>query len=324
LLRAVGLIVVAGKLRSVETMTIGISAAERVAVFRVARLAAEVDERQDDRDRQLLKRFTAQAAPADPGGGWDLAAVVGGIASPEARRLAYDVAVGACSADGLRGDEETRFLARLGAALGLAQPAVASVAANADALATVPLSALSSPGGPAADDSVPEIADLDRLVLKAAVVNGALGLLPDSASAMAVIPLQLKLVYRIGRAYGFEPNRAQARHLLVAMGAGLVAQYLEHVARRLTAGRRFTSPDEAAKAAAQEGALLAFAKTYAIGEAARRHYASAAGPAPTPLVEAYVEALALGQELYAGSVEQIEAQAREFDGRRLLQFVRSQ
>jgi uncharacterized protein (DUF697 family) len=316
--------VVAGKLRSMETMATDMSLAEKVAVFRVARLAADVDGRQDDRDRQLLRRFAAQAALAEPEGGLDLAAVVSGIAGPEARRLAYDVAVGACSADGLRGDAETRFLARLGAMLGLSQPAVASVAVTADALATAPLLALSSPGGPAADDSVPAIPDLDRVVLKAATVNGALGLLPDSASAMAIIPLQLKLVYRIGRAYGFEPNRAQARELLVAMGAGLVAQYLEHIARRLMAGRRSKSADDGAKAAAREGALLAFAKTYAVGEVARRHYASAGGPVPRSLVEEYVEALARGQELFDGCIEQVEAHLREVEGPRLLQFVRSQ
>lgn len=304
-------------------MTTGVSAAERVAVFRIARLAAEADGRLDERDRQLLRRFAAAAAPSDREGGRDLAAAVAGIASPEARRLAYESAVGACSADGLRAEDETRFLARLGAMLGLAQPEVASVAVTADALATAPLMALSSPGGPAVADSIPAIGDLEGVVLEAAIVNGALGQRPDSFSAMAIIPLQLKLVYRIGRAHGVEPSRADARELLVAMGAGLAAQYLEQVARRLSAGRQVAPPDGGA-VAAREGALFAFARTYAVGEVARRHYATEPGTVTRPLVEEYVEALARGQKLHASHATQIEAQARALDGHRLLQFVRSQ
>ena len=304
-------------------MTSGVSAAERVAVFRIARRAADVDGRLDERDRQLLARFAAVAAPADPKGGRDLAAAVAGIASPEARCLAYESAVGACSADGLRGEDETRFLARLGAMLGLAQPEAAAVAVTADALATAPLLALSSPGGPAVADSFPEIGNLEGVVLKAAVVNGALGRRQDSFSAMAILPLQLKLVYRIGRAHGAEPTRAEARELLVAMGAGLAAQYLELIARRLSAGRQVTSQDGGVVAVG-EGALFAFARTYAVGEAAREHFASAPGSAPRPLVEAYVQALGRGQQLYASHATQIEAQARALDAHRLLQFVRSQ
>lgn len=314
---------VAGKLHPVNTMTSGVSPAERFAVFRIARRAADVDGRLDERDRQLLARFAAAAAPSAPEGGRDLAAAVAEIASPEARRLAYESAVGACSADGLRGEDETRFLARLGAMLGLAQPEVASVAVTADALATAPLLALSSPGGPAVADAVPRIGDLEGIVLKAAIVNGALGRRPDSFSAMAIIPLQLKLVYRIGRAHGVEPSRAEARELLVAMGAGLAAQYLEQIARRLSAGRQVASREGGA-AAADEGALFAFARTYAVGEVAREHYAAGHGMAPRPLVEAYVEALGCGQQLYSSHAAQIEAQARALDAHRLLQFVRSQ
>ena len=301
----------------------GVSAAERIAVFRIARRAADVDGRLDERDRQLLARFAAAAAPSDPEGGRDFTAAVAGIASPEARRLAYEAAVGACSADGLRGEDETRFLARLGAMLGLAQPEAAAVAVTADALATAPLLALSSPGGPAVADSVPRIGDLEGVVLKAAIVNGALGRRQDSFSAMAIIPLQLKLVYRIGRAHGVEPTRAEARELLVAMGAGLAAQYLELIARRLSAGRQVTAHDGGA-AAAREGSLFAFARTYAVGEVAREQYASRPGTTLRPLLEAYVEALGRGQQLYASHAVQIEAQASALDSRRLLQFVRSQ
>ena len=65
-------------------------------------------------------------------------------------------------------------------------------------------------------------------------------------------------------------------------------------------------------------------RTYAVGEVARRHYATEPGTVTRPLVEEYVEALARGQKLHASHATQIEAQARALDGHRLLQFVRSQ
>ena len=76
--------------------------------------------------------------------------------------------------------------------------------------------------------------------------------------------------------------------------------------------------------AAREGALFAFARTYAVGEVAREHYATEPGTAPRPLVETYVEALGQGQQFYASHAAQIEEQARALDSHRLLQFVRSQ
>jgi hypothetical protein len=134
---------VAVKLRSVEALTSGISPDERVAVFRAARLAAEVDVK-DGRERQHLRQLLQtpryrlmrdpRRRPAARNSSLWCAAFVHPLPS-----LAYEVAAGACAADGLRTDAETRFLARLGAALGLSQPEIATVAATADALSTAPL-----------------------------------------------------------------------------------------------------------------------------------------------------------------------------------------
>jgi uncharacterized protein (DUF697 family) len=50
-------------------------------------------------------------------------------------------------------------------------------------------------------------AELDRRILDAAILNGAVELLPETLATMAIISLQMRLVYGIGKAYGYELER---------------------------------------------------------------------------------------------------------------------
>jgi len=43
-------------------------------------------------------------------------------------------------------------------------------------------------------------------------------------ASMAIIPLQMRLVYRIGKAHGYELDRGHIKDLLAAMGVGLTGQ----------------------------------------------------------------------------------------------------
>jgi len=67
----------------------------------------------------------------------------------------------------------------------------------------------SRPRPPMAQASSAE--DQDRMILNCAIVNGALELLPDTLASMAIIPLQMKLVYRIGKSYGYKLDRRCGR-----------------------------------------------------------------------------------------------------------------
>ncbi len=49
------------------------------------------------------------------------------------------------------------------------------------------------------------------MILNYAVVNGALELLPDTLASMAILPLRMKLVFRIGKSYGYELDRRCGR-----------------------------------------------------------------------------------------------------------------
>ena len=46
--------------------------------------------------------------------------------------------------------------------------------------------------------------EYDERILDASITNAALELLPETLASLAILPLQVRLVYRIGEAYGYE------------------------------------------------------------------------------------------------------------------------
>ncbi len=260
----------------------------------------------------LLKRATVTQAAA-------------ALKTPEARRLAYELAVGVCDADELRNEAETRFLADLGAQLGLPQSDIVARAVDADELATLPLGAT----GPAKSGDVVAAtasmsdAELEQMIVRASILNGALELLPQTLATMAIIPLQMKLVHGIGAAYGYTADRAQISDLLATLGVGLTGQYLETIGRRLLGGLFGKAGGLLGSlASGATGAALSFATTYAIGAVARRYYAGGRVMTAELLRASYADMLAQGRALQQRYLPQIEQQARTLDPSKLVQMVR--
>jgi uncharacterized protein (DUF697 family)/tellurite resistance protein len=300
----------------------------------IALLAAFADGRNEDRERAELRRV-AEAL----GSSLNVAALVQdvllrrtsveaaaeAVKSPELRRLAYELAVGVCDADGLRNEAETRFLAELGQRLCLDQPTIVGTAVDADELATMPLPAAGAAAGPVvAVVSNSSEAELDKAIVQASILNGALELLPQSIATMAIIPLQMKLVYRIGRAHGYEADKSQIRDLLATLGVGLTGQYLEQVGRKLLGGLlgNVAGGLAGALASAATGAMFSFATTYAIGQVARRYYADGRVMSAELIRRTFTEMLVQGKALQAEYWPQIQQQARTLDAGRILHMVR--
>ena len=308
--------------------------AEKESILTIALLSAFADGEQHDSERSEVRR-AADALAAELNAPelyqrvlmkrTDIDAAASKLQSTEARTLAYEIAVGVCDADGLRNEAETRFLAQLGNTLGLAQPAIAGIAATADALATVPISGLAAPAGTvvAAAASI-DAAELDSIIIKAATINGALELLPQSLASMAIIPLQMKLVYRIAKAHGYELDRDQIKDLLATLGVGMAGQYLEQVGRKLIGGLLggVAGGFMGSVARGTTGVAFSFATTYAIGQVARRYYAGGRTMNAELLRQAFDDLLQQGRALQARYMPQIEQQARAIDVGRLVQFVK--
>jgi uncharacterized protein (DUF697 family)/tellurite resistance protein len=276
----------------------------------------------------LLKRATVASAAA-------------ALSAPEIKQLAFELAVGVCDADGLRNAAETRFLAELGQALGLAQPQIAEPAATADALATMPLEdILGKPAEPTAETVAPapasagpvvasvadrSDAELDKSILNYSILNGALELLPQSMASMAIIPLQMKMVYRIGKAHGYELDRGHIKDLLATMGVGLTGQYLEDIGRKVIGGLfgKVAGRMAGGLARGATGAAFSFATTYALGQVAMRYYAGGRTMSTQMLKDAYASTLTQARGLQAQYAPQIEQQARTVDVSKIVQMVRA-
>jgi uncharacterized protein (DUF697 family)/tellurite resistance protein len=296
------------------------SEAEQRATLTVALMAAFADGMNDERERAAVERLVGQMGGQAGGSGIDAAAiyqdvllrkpdlaeVVKPLASPQSRQFAYEMAVGVAHADGATSPSESAFLAKLAAALALPVPAAQAFVQVANTVATT--SVVAGVPSPAAR-AVPDGAALDQSILNAAITNAALELLPESLASMAIIPLQMKLVYRIGQAYGYELDGGSVKDFLATLGVGLTAQYLEQFGRKLLGGLLGGIAGGIGRTIGNQAASsgMAFASTWALGQVARQYYAGGRTLDADKLRAAFGPLLNQARELgtrYAGEIRQ--------------------
>jgi uncharacterized protein (DUF697 family)/tellurite resistance protein len=330
---------------------------EQDAILSIALMAAFSDGRKTDVERDEVRRIVeALAAAGEPNlpaiyqqvllGSVTPASAAARLGAPELRRLAYEMAVGVCDADGARGDAERRFLAELQQRLALDPVEAGAVADRADALAEAPLGLplpadlepprAGAPTVPAAPATAPAAApagmlrssslterELDDLITHAAILNGALELLPESVSTMAIIPLQMKLVYRIGKAYGYELDTGHVRDFLATAGVGLTSQYLEQAATRLVGGLLRSVGGRLLGGLGRQAtsSAMAFASTWALGQVACRYYAGGRSLDAAALKAAFSGLLEEARGMQTRLMPQIEARARTLDAQQVLRAI---
>ena len=92
---------------------------------------------------------------------------------------------------------------------------------------------------------------------------------------MAIIALQIKLVYRIGKAYGHELDKGHIKEFIATAGVGLTSQYVEQIGRKLLGGLLGGIAGGLGRGLgrAATGVAFSFATTYALGQLAKRYYA---------------------------------------------------
>lgn len=319
--------------------------AERKAILSLSLMAAFVDGRKHAREREEIKRIADGLAAADGPHlstlvqdvlmqRVQLADIAAALPDAQARQLAYEMAVCVCDADGLHSPQETAFLEQARAALDLAQaPEAERVLEQADALAEAPLAAGSAaafdtalPPAQAATPQRPAVdqAALDQMILNAAILNGALELLPESLSTMAIIPLQMKLVYGIGKAHGYELDSGHVKDFLATVGVGLTSQYLEQAGRKLIGGLLGTIGGGLLRGVGRQAVSsgLSFATTYALGHVARRYYAGGRQLSTQLLKDSYAGLLQQAQGLQGRYLPQMQDKARTLDAGKVLAMVR--
>lgn len=303
------------------------------AVIIVALLAAFSDREKDDAERAEVKRIAASLAA---GTSISLAQLyqdvlqrrvslegaASALASPESRQLAYEMAVCVCDADGAQSEAERVFLDGLRAKLGLDTPAERAFTQKADAIAALPLEQ-GSDAEPRYASTLTR-AEMDKMILNYSILNGALELLPDSLASMAIIPLQMKMVYRIGSAHGFELDRGHIRDFLATAGVGLTSQYLEQAAGKLVGGllKKVGGGLLGGFGRQATSTAFSFATTYALGQVALRYYAGGRQLSAAVLKETFNEMLGEAKGLQGRYASEIRSRARTLDVNQLLSMVK--
>ncbi|MCC7546336.1 MAG: DUF533 domain-containing protein [Burkholderiales bacterium] len=320
---------------------------ETRAVLTLSLMAAFADGRKDDSERAEIKRIADSLSPE---GGLNLSALyqdvllerrsledaAAQLQSPAARQLAYEMAVCTCDADGAASVEEKAFLARLGTALGLSSAESAAALSSAEEVAVVPVApevipaAASGTAAAAASAAKPVGGSLvddpatDRMILNYAILNGALELLPESVATMAIIPLQMKMVYRVGKQYGYELDRGHIKDLLATLGVGLTGQYLEQIGRKLLGGLLKKAGGGMLGSVGKAGISvgMSFATTYALGQVARQYYSGGRSLDAARLKQAFDSMLGQGQGMYQRYAGEIQQKASTLDARQIANLVR--
>lgn len=254
------------------------------------------------------------------------------LPSPEARTLAYEMAVCVCDADDTLNTVEKEFLSNLRAALGLEVSTTARFEEQAGALALAsvppdrPAPATTS-ASPPIMDVMPEVAtSSDQMVLNYAILNGALELLPESLATMAIVPLQMKMVYRVGKAHGHTLDRRHITELLGVAGVGLASQVVEGYARKLLGGLLGKFGGGLARTIGNQAAssALTFASTWALGKMAQRYYAGGRTLSAMQMRELFSSLFAEAKSLHERYAGDIQTKARSVNPAQLLNLVRGQ
>lgn len=326
---------------------------QQQAILTIALFAAFADGHKGDSEREEIRRIAqslAQDAPAI-----DLPRLVQDVllqrtsaqaaatalTEPGLRQLAYEMAVCVCDVDGRQTETERAFLAQLKGWLQLGDGDTAAFEQQADALVEVaeraapiarglaPVAAGTVAAAAAAAlpvHNVPQVpdAELDKSILNYALLCGALELLPQSWASMAIIPLQVKMVYAVGKAHGVELDQGHIKDFIAAAGVGMASQYIEQFGRKLlggllgkVAGRTIGGIGQAAT-----GVAFSFATTYALGQVAKRYYAGGRVMSTAVLRESFQNLLGPAKDLQAQYLPQIREKASTLDAAKVMSMVR--
>lgn len=310
------------------------TAAEQESILTLALMAAFADGAKHDTERAELKRIAESLPHAEvqPAALYQRvllkritpAQAAVPLQSSELRQLAYEMAVCVCDADGAQTDAEKMFLAGLRRELKLEEKTAATVDRAAEALASEPLADTALPPVIAPSSAVD--AQVDKLVLNYAILNGALELLPESLATMAIVPLQMKMVYRVGKSYGHELGRGHIKELLAAAGVGLTSQVVEGYARKLLGGLLGKVGGGMLKTVGQQTAssAMSFATTWALGRLAQQYYAGGRQLSAIELRSTFGALTEQARSLHSRYAGEIQQKAGAVNINQLLPLIRGQ
>lgn len=247
------------------------------------------------------------------------------LTEPGEKHLAYELAVGVCDADGRMVDAERAFLDQLRDQMGLDATEAQRVEQEAEQIVEMTEAAAPQHPQPSAmPAAVVDEAALDKSILNYSILNGALELLPQSWASMAIIPLQVKMVYEIGQRHGVALDRGHIKEFLATLGVGMTSQYIEQFGRKLVGGlfRAAAGRGIGRMGRSATGMAFSFATTYALGQVARRYYAGGRQMSTDLLKSSFQEMLDPAKRMQQDYMPQIQQKAQTLDMGQVMGMVR--
>jgi len=305
-------------------------AEDQKAILAIALHAAFADGAKDDREREEVRRIAESLASTSPT--VDLRAIyqdvllkrfgldqaVAALSDDALRHYAYEMALCVCEADGQTTASERTFLDGLKVSLGLGDVQAREIEREVDPFVVTASTASGSAFGS-------DKAELDQSILNYSLLNGALELLPQSWASMAIIPLQIKMIYGIGKAYGVALDQGHIKEFIAAAGVGLTSQYLEQFGRKLLGGLlgKIAGKTAGKIGRTATGMAFSFATTYALGQLAKHYYAGGRQMNGDLLRETYQSLIGPARELQTRYLPQIEEKAATLDASQVMAMIRA-
>jgi uncharacterized protein (DUF697 family) len=167
-------------------------------------------------------------------------------------------------------------------------------------------------------------AETDSSILKYSILNGGLELLPQGIATMAIIPLQMKMVYEIGKRHGYTLDRGHVKELIATVGVGMTSQVVENFARNLLGGlaKKYLGKGAGKLVGTATGAMMSFATTYALGQVAKQYYGGGRTLSNVDLKSIFTREVERAKNLYPQHQSAIETSARNTEVGSLLATVR--
>jgi uncharacterized protein (DUF697 family)/tellurite resistance protein len=310
---------------------------EQKAILAIAIHAAFADGAKDEREREEVRRVAENLA--EENGAPDLSrlyqdVLLKRLTLPTAaamltdagqRQFAYEMALCVCEADGRLADGERRFLDELKRLFALPAPETDLIEGEVEVLVDQTEFVPPQTAAASAVPSAISTAEQDKSILNHALLAGALELLPQSWASMAIIPLQIKMVYGIGKAQGVALDQGHIKEFIAAAGVGLTSQYLEQFGRKLLGGLLGKAAGKAfgKVGGAATGMAFSFATTYALGQLARRYYAGGRTIDGGLLRETFQDLLGPAKQLQAQYLPQIQQKAATLDAGQVMALMRA-
>lgn len=322
---------------------------DREPVVAICLLAALADGERSADEQSQFQRIAARLGAEEDGGlvvraqnrELTVAEAAERLTTDEGRRLAFEMAVSVVYADGDANPAEQAFLAELKRAVDVPAPGSEPILSDVQTLALAPLIRPRQDTDPrlrtrgevprpsqAGIPAMTHEAALDELIRKQALLTGALELLPQNLASLAIIPLQMRLVYAIGSDYGHKLDGDQIKDLLGAMGIGAAAQVMDGLARRILGGlgRGMLGGTlggiVGGTAGAAAGAGVSFATTYALGHVAKLYYSQGRQLSAEDLRGLFEKFRAEAEALLPKVREEIHSQSQHLDLQRILASIR--